>query len=253
MGVPSHLPLRERVERGELLGPRIITSGPSLNGNTVPRALGAGTSLCRIANTYLTLGERPSAPCTRPVSRFFSAPMLHRCGTFPASRSIRVLDYMVEGGPHSVSGTRGRHTGGRRVTRMERSCWHHRRREERRPAPPRRQSARGHEEYVEDLRRGGSRMLALASGTGPATRRPPHRVMNDRGPCRHFDYQARLKLAPTACRTSRWIFAADEAVTNKGRARQRSESPPQRVTRRGTDPQTTCQLTPLPHSGWLEP
>lgn len=35
LGHPSHLPLRERVERGELVGPRIWTSGPSVNGNSV--------------------------------------------------------------------------------------------------------------------------------------------------------------------------------------------------------------------------
>ena len=36
LGHPSHLSLRERVRKGELLGPTIYTSGPSLNGNTVP-------------------------------------------------------------------------------------------------------------------------------------------------------------------------------------------------------------------------
>jgi hypothetical protein len=36
LGYPSHLVLRERVRKGELLGPTIYTSGPSLNGNTVP-------------------------------------------------------------------------------------------------------------------------------------------------------------------------------------------------------------------------
>jgi imidazolonepropionase-like amidohydrolase len=36
LGHPSHLVLRERVRKGELLGPTIYTSGPSLNGNTVP-------------------------------------------------------------------------------------------------------------------------------------------------------------------------------------------------------------------------
>jgi hypothetical protein len=38
LGHPSHLVLRERVRKGELLGPTIYTSGPSLNGNTVPDA-----------------------------------------------------------------------------------------------------------------------------------------------------------------------------------------------------------------------
>ncbi len=35
LGHPMHLELRERVENGELPGPRIWTSGPSVNGNTV--------------------------------------------------------------------------------------------------------------------------------------------------------------------------------------------------------------------------
>ncbi|MGH7719936.1 MAG: amidohydrolase family protein [Gemmatimonadaceae bacterium] len=36
LGEPSHLQLRDRAARGELLSPRIYTSGPSLNGNSVP-------------------------------------------------------------------------------------------------------------------------------------------------------------------------------------------------------------------------
>ena len=36
LGHPSHLAVRDRVARGELLGPRIYTSGPSLNGNSIP-------------------------------------------------------------------------------------------------------------------------------------------------------------------------------------------------------------------------
>lgn len=35
LGEPAHLELRERAERGEILSPRIYTSGPSLNGNSV--------------------------------------------------------------------------------------------------------------------------------------------------------------------------------------------------------------------------
>ncbi len=41
LGHPSHLVLRERVRKGELLGPTIYTSGPSLNGKTVPDAAAA--------------------------------------------------------------------------------------------------------------------------------------------------------------------------------------------------------------------
>ncbi|MGQ0429417.1 MAG: amidohydrolase family protein [Gammaproteobacteria bacterium] len=34
LGQPVHLDLRARLERGELLGPRLFTSGPSVNGNS---------------------------------------------------------------------------------------------------------------------------------------------------------------------------------------------------------------------------
>lgn len=36
LGQPVHLTLREDVESGKVLGPRIYTSGPSLNGNSIP-------------------------------------------------------------------------------------------------------------------------------------------------------------------------------------------------------------------------
>jgi len=36
LGHPRHLELREQVEDGTVLGPRIYTSGPSFNGNTAP-------------------------------------------------------------------------------------------------------------------------------------------------------------------------------------------------------------------------
>ncbi|HUF21564.1 MAG TPA: amidohydrolase family protein [Burkholderiales bacterium] len=35
LGAPQHLQLRERAARGEIVSPRIYTSGPSLNGNSV--------------------------------------------------------------------------------------------------------------------------------------------------------------------------------------------------------------------------
>jgi len=35
LGQPSHLELRERIARGEVLGPRLVTSGPSFNGQSV--------------------------------------------------------------------------------------------------------------------------------------------------------------------------------------------------------------------------
>jgi len=36
LGEPGHLRLRSELARGERVGPRLITSGPSLNGNSVP-------------------------------------------------------------------------------------------------------------------------------------------------------------------------------------------------------------------------
>jgi len=38
LGEPGHLALRAELARGDRLGPRLITSGPSLNGNSVPDA-----------------------------------------------------------------------------------------------------------------------------------------------------------------------------------------------------------------------
>jgi imidazolonepropionase-like amidohydrolase len=35
LGAPRHLELRGRLERGEVVGPQLITTGPSLNGNSV--------------------------------------------------------------------------------------------------------------------------------------------------------------------------------------------------------------------------
>ena len=45
LGHPRHLALRERVRRGEIVGPAIYTSGPSLNGHTVPDAASAITAV----------------------------------------------------------------------------------------------------------------------------------------------------------------------------------------------------------------
>lgn len=41
LGHPEHLKLREQVNAGEMLGPRIYTSGPSFNGTSVPTAAAA--------------------------------------------------------------------------------------------------------------------------------------------------------------------------------------------------------------------
>ncbi len=46
LGQPSHLDLREGLADGELLGPRLVTSGPSLNGQSV-RSPGHGRELVR--------------------------------------------------------------------------------------------------------------------------------------------------------------------------------------------------------------
>lgn len=41
LGQPRHLPLRERLARGEIFGPRLYTSGPSFNGNSATSAAAA--------------------------------------------------------------------------------------------------------------------------------------------------------------------------------------------------------------------
>ena len=38
LGRPSHISLRERLEKGEVFGPRLVTSGPSVNGRSVEGA-----------------------------------------------------------------------------------------------------------------------------------------------------------------------------------------------------------------------
>jgi len=45
LGHPRHLEYRERAAKGEVLGPRIYTSGPSLNGNSVPTTEAAITAV----------------------------------------------------------------------------------------------------------------------------------------------------------------------------------------------------------------
>lgn len=63
LGHPRHLPLRSRVARGELIGPTIYTSGPSLNGNTIPTAA-AATEAVRMqkAAGYDFLKIHPGVP-----------------------------------------------------------------------------------------------------------------------------------------------------------------------------------------------
>lgn len=46
LGHPRHLELREKIQNGEILGPRFITSGPSFNGNSV-KTPDAGAQLVR--------------------------------------------------------------------------------------------------------------------------------------------------------------------------------------------------------------
>ncbi|MEO8449702.1 MAG: amidohydrolase family protein, partial [Gemmatimonadota bacterium] len=41
LGAPQHLPLRDKANRGEILSPRIYTTGPSLNGTSVPTVAAA--------------------------------------------------------------------------------------------------------------------------------------------------------------------------------------------------------------------
>jgi len=49
LGEPGHLALRSALAAGERVGPRLITSGPSLNGNSVPNVYRARTMVRRQA------------------------------------------------------------------------------------------------------------------------------------------------------------------------------------------------------------
>jgi imidazolonepropionase-like amidohydrolase len=45
LGAPVHLELRSQANRGEILSPRIYTSGPSINGNSIPSPDSAGRAV----------------------------------------------------------------------------------------------------------------------------------------------------------------------------------------------------------------
>ncbi|MEJ2336987.1 MAG: hypothetical protein P8Y26_15340 [Gemmatimonadales bacterium] len=45
LGAPMHLELRAQANRGEILSPRIYTSGPSINGNSIPNPDSAGRAV----------------------------------------------------------------------------------------------------------------------------------------------------------------------------------------------------------------
>jgi imidazolonepropionase-like amidohydrolase len=63
LGHPRHLPLRDRVARGELVSPTIHTSGPSLNGNTIPTAEAASAAVrAQKAAGYDFLKIHPGVP-----------------------------------------------------------------------------------------------------------------------------------------------------------------------------------------------
>ncbi len=52
LGHPEHLKLKQQVMKGDILGPRIFTSGPSFNGNSVP----TGESAVALVNKQKNLG-----------------------------------------------------------------------------------------------------------------------------------------------------------------------------------------------------
>ncbi len=63
LGHPSHLELRQKVNSGEIPGPRIFTSSPSLNGNTVPTARAADSLVTAYSNAgYDFLKIHPGIP-----------------------------------------------------------------------------------------------------------------------------------------------------------------------------------------------
>lgn len=63
LGHPSHLELRQKVNSGEILAPRIFTSSPSLNGNTVATPGAADSLVTAYANAgYDFLKIHPGIP-----------------------------------------------------------------------------------------------------------------------------------------------------------------------------------------------
>ena len=63
LGDPRHLPLREAVSRGDLVGPTIYTSGPSFNGNTATSPeIAAGMVRQQKAAGYDLLKVHPGVP-----------------------------------------------------------------------------------------------------------------------------------------------------------------------------------------------
>jgi imidazolonepropionase-like amidohydrolase len=63
LGDPRHLQYRERAGKGELFSPRIYTSGPSLNGKTVPTAEAAAQAVvAQKAAGYDLLKIHPGVP-----------------------------------------------------------------------------------------------------------------------------------------------------------------------------------------------
>lgn len=51
LGAPRHLPFRDRANRGEILSPTIFTTGPSLNGNSLPDIAAAIRTVTEQKNT----------------------------------------------------------------------------------------------------------------------------------------------------------------------------------------------------------
>lgn len=63
LGHPSHLELRQKVNSGEITGPRIFTSSPSLNGNTVPTTRAADSLVAAYSKAgYDFLKIHPGIP-----------------------------------------------------------------------------------------------------------------------------------------------------------------------------------------------
>lgn len=63
LGEPAHLELRQQAESGEIISPRIITSGPSFNGNTAADPEAARSAVVEQANAgYDLLKLHPGIP-----------------------------------------------------------------------------------------------------------------------------------------------------------------------------------------------
>ena len=93
LGHPSHLELRRQVQRGEVLSPRIYTSSPSLNGNTVrtpEEAINKVTSYQKEGYDFLKIHPGIQRPVFEQVVRTAKEVGIPYAGHVPVDVGVRL-------------------------------------------------------------------------------------------------------------------------------------------------------------------